>query len=256
MDDSQDLVAKHEYGPAMARLGAMQQKFVEAYMEMGGRPSRATDAALQAGYANKNKNALSATASRLITNPRVIAAIREEADLRVRAGAILGASVLIQIAEDPTHKQQFKAAVELLNRADLIVASKHEVTVDDKRPDKDELVGRVNDLAERLGIDPNILLSKQSPKLIDVTPEEAGDKVVENTPKPEEVGDKGDQNGISGTLDDGATRKTNDGTTRKTRTGTAEKAINDPVIDVTPKEISKDENISETISEDEGDIEW
>ena len=178
-DDGRDLRAgaTDEFGPAMRSLTEKQRNFVYRLMEFGGRPSMAPKAAEEAGYKSSSVGALRSQASHLLRHPKIIAAVKEEADRRVRGGAILAASVLIDIASDPTNKNQFKAAVELLNRADLIVASRQEIVVDDKRPDKQELQGRVQDLAERLGIDPAILLEKQTSKLVDVTPSK-----VDHTP--------------------------------------------------------------------------
>lgn len=171
----QDIVVPHELGPAMRELTEMQRSFVVGYLDYGGRPGKAPDAARDAGYSTHNDNVLKSNASRLLHMPKIIRAIKEEADLRLRTGAILGASVLIEIAGDANHKKQYNAAVELLNRSDLIVAERKEIIVDDKRPGKDELVERVHSLAERLGIDPAMLLKGQTlmvpaTEMIDVTP--------------------------------------------------------------------------------------
>lgn len=141
-------------GPAMRALPETQRRFVVAFLETGG--TNATKAAALAGYGSSDASQRVA-GHRLSHNPRVAAAIKEEADKRLRTGAILGASVLIEIAQNPTHKDRFKAAVELLNRGGLIVQTEHKVTVVDERSDK-EIEDRVVALAGKLGIDPKKLL--------------------------------------------------------------------------------------------------
>ena len=137
----------------------MQRRFIYAFLEEGGDPRRIMAAAETAGYSAANKNTLMSAASRLLHDPKIVAAIKEEADMRVRAGAILGASVLVKIAGDDQDKNQLKAAIELLNRADLIVASRQEIVVDDRRVGRAELLERARMLAERAGIDPVKLLA-------------------------------------------------------------------------------------------------
>lgn len=154
----QEIEAKHEPGPAMLALSDQQQLFVVRFLEVGGLVENAADAAARAGYSTHHPKAAAVAASRLLRQPKVITAIREEADMRLRAGAILGASVLIQTASDPTNKNQFRAAVELLNRSDLIVASRQEIIVDDRRDSRTSLVDRVRTLGGLLGVDVEQLL--------------------------------------------------------------------------------------------------
>ena len=122
------------------------------------------EAARAAGYSDSSKNMLNVAGHTVFHRPRVQEAIREEADRRIRGGAILGASVLIEIARNSLHKDQYKAAVELLNRAGMLVATEHKVTV--SRPeDEKQMVERIMHLALQLGLDGRKLLGSAAPGL-------------------------------------------------------------------------------------------
>jgi phage terminase small subunit len=142
-------------GPAMLALTENQRAFVVAMLETGA--VDASRAATIAGFGNTEGSRWQA-GWRLSHNPKVLAAIREEADKRLRSGAILGASVLVEIAGNTLHKDRFKAAVELLNRAGLIVTTEHKVIVEDDRRDRAMVEQAVVALAKRLNIDPALLL--------------------------------------------------------------------------------------------------
>jgi len=141
-------------GPAMKALSKPQRTFVSVYLEQGG--ANAERAAAAAGYGG-TAGSLAQAAHRLTHNLRVQAAMKEEAEKRLKAGSILASSVLIEIASDRMHKDRFKAAVELLNRAGLIVQTEHKVIVEDNRL-TDEIVQGIVAMAERLQIDPKKLL--------------------------------------------------------------------------------------------------
>lgn len=129
-DISLAIPEEHECGEAMRALTVGQRGFVVALLDA---PTEDNSlAALRAGYGG-NKNSAGVASFHMMRNQKVIAAIREEADRRLRAGAILGAKAVIEIAADSKHKDRFKAAVELMNRAGLLVETRHHVIVDDNR---------------------------------------------------------------------------------------------------------------------------
>lgn len=141
-------------GPAMSALAPKQRAFVRALVVAGARsPSKAAQIA---GYGGGD-HAAAQRAYENMRNPKVLAAIREEADKRLRGGALLGAAVIEEIASDPMHKDRFRAAIELLNRSDLIVQTQHKVVVEDNRSNE-EIAARAVALAQRLGLDPKALL--------------------------------------------------------------------------------------------------
>jgi phage terminase small subunit len=145
-------------GPSMSALTEPQRAFVMAYAEQGG--LNAAEAARRAGYGT-NAEAQARVAHKMLKMPRILAAIREVADQRLRSGAVLAASVLVEIAQDKFHRSRYKAAVELLNRAGLVVEGVSRVIVEDHRTNE-ELERRIVDLSEKIGIDPARLLGRAS----------------------------------------------------------------------------------------------
>ncbi len=81
----------------------------------------------------------------------------ECAGFRRRSGALLGASVLVEIAKDQLHKDRFKAAKELLGHNGFNIISEHKVTVEHVPDDKERIAGII-DMAKRLGVDPREFL--------------------------------------------------------------------------------------------------
>jgi len=144
-----------ELGPAMLAITEMQQRFVYALVEHGG---DATKAAAFAGYSKGNGNHQSVAAHRNMHDPKVLLAIREEADKRIRGGALLGASVLIELAKSAdSDSVRLKAANELLNRTGLSFVQKHEVVHKDERTDH-ELEAYISMIARKHGLKPVELL--------------------------------------------------------------------------------------------------
>jgi phage terminase small subunit len=133
-----------------------ERAFVVALLETGG--NNQTLAAATAGIGGPN-DAQRVAGSRLARIPRVQAAVREEADKRLRGGAILAASVLIEIASDRMHKDRFKAAESLLNRAGLMTETVQRHIIEDHRTD-DELRDAIILMARKNHLDPATLLGK------------------------------------------------------------------------------------------------
>jgi len=162
-------------GPAMLELTEKQQKFVVALLETGGtnEAGAAQIAGYGTGYATRSYE--------LARNPKVLAALREEADKRIRSGALLAASKLLVIARNDTHKDQLKAIDMLLNRAGMIVQTQHKVTVEDNRT-PEEVVARTAALAKALGLDPSKVLASVGIDYVDAEFREVP-KVMLETPQ-------------------------------------------------------------------------
>lgn len=149
-----------QLGPAMRALNPQQRVFVYGLVELGG---NATGAAAAAGYGQdsptleQRRNAQRVRGYQLSHDPKVLAAIKEEAEKRLNSGALIAASALLEMVTDPLSKFRYKAAVELLNRSGLIVETQHRVTVEHTGSDK-EMIDRIKQLAGGLGIDPVRLL--------------------------------------------------------------------------------------------------
>lgn len=169
--DEKDLSIGH----AMRALTNKQRDFVRIFVAQGGR--NASRAYAEAYPDSKSEKAHSVESHRLIHSNHIILAIREEADKRIRTGALLGASVLMEIADNPMHKDQLKAATELLNRSGLIVATQHHVVVEDKRTEK-EIRDTILRLAEKNKIDVDGILGKDD--AVDVEFEEVSSDGLED----------------------------------------------------------------------------
>jgi len=164
-----------ELGPAMRKLNDRQKRYVIAWL-MEPSSQGHSRAVRIAGYGNGNSNSERQQAWLLSHNPRVMAAVKEEADRRMKYGAIIAASRLLEFVEDKTHKDSFKATVEMLNRAGLIVETQHRVIVEN---DDNMLsaIERVKVQAHKLGLDPVMLLGK-----IGITLDTEGNPVNNNAP--------------------------------------------------------------------------
>lgn len=162
-----------EIGPKMRKLSPQQRSFVYAMTACGGNMTRA---ALAAGYGagseteKQREKAARVAGSRLASEPKVLEAIKEEAEKRLHSGALIAASTLLEIVGDPLHKDRLKAASQLLDRAGLIIETKHTVNVTHSGADR-ETVARITDLATKLGLDPKALLGQTGP-IIDAEFEE------------------------------------------------------------------------------------
>ena len=139
------------------KLTPKRAAFVKAYLATGG--ANATQAAIAAGYSGKGGGAGAAvTASRLLREPLVLQAIKEEAERRLRAGVALGASTLEELARNAQSESvRLQAAQSLLDRGGLQLASlsKHEVVVEHRSDD--ELRARVEQLQRELGLNARVI---------------------------------------------------------------------------------------------------
>lgn len=151
-----NITVPQDLGPAMRACTEGQRKFVLALLDTGG--GNYTKAAEIAGYAG-TPGSIRVTGHQLAHHPKVIAAAREEADRRLRGGAILGASVMIEIASDPMHKDRFKAADRLLGSAGLNLETVSRHIIEDHRSDN-ELLLAIAAIAKKNGLDPSKLLGR------------------------------------------------------------------------------------------------
>jgi phage terminase small subunit len=158
---------ENEATGAMSQLTEKQQKFVIALLETGGQNN--AEAARIAGYSQTNINGCAIEANRLLRKPKVIAAIKEEAERRIHGGVLLGASVLVEIAGDKLHKDRFRAASALLDRGGMMIVGKteHSLVIEDKRTEA-ELIEFITAQARLAGLDPRTLLGFNPPTIIDV----------------------------------------------------------------------------------------
>jgi len=150
------LGSEESYGPAMRALTDGQRRFVIALLETGARDQKL--AATMAGY---SPTTAANMGCRMAHMPAVQLAMREEAEKRLRAGALLGASVMIEIASDVMHKDRFKAADRLLGAAGLTVETVQRHIIEDHRSDN-ELRDAIVSMAKKHGLDPAKLLGDKN----------------------------------------------------------------------------------------------
>ena len=142
----------------MLKLNERQRAFVVAMLDRGGRDN--TAAAREAGYGGESTTGIKVTAFRLAHDPMIQDAIREEAEKRLKAGAIMAVNTLLDIADDATteKKDRLKAIEMIMNRTGLHATSEHKVNVTHSDPTRDEMVKRITLLAQKNGLDPSKLL--------------------------------------------------------------------------------------------------
>lgn len=142
-------VEENDFGPKMQALTNLQRGFVLAKLQN----PNGTDieAALAAGVTGKTAASVRTSAHYLSHNPKVLEAIKEQAERMLHSGAILAAGVIIEIATDPMHKDRLKAADRLLGMAGLGIVTEHRVTV--THQSDAEKIAEIKKLTERLGFD-------------------------------------------------------------------------------------------------------
>ena len=150
-------------GPAMATLTPNARAFVIALIEMGGAINEMHLAVERAGYRCESKAAAYVQAHRLAADPRIQAAILEEARGRCKSASLLSISAMIEIIQDKTVKPSTRlqaasriAAIAGMDPAtQMLIKTTSEVTVTVR-----EQISQVRQLAKELGLDPKVLLGK------------------------------------------------------------------------------------------------
>ena len=123
-----------QLGPAMRDLNPMQRKFVIAYLT--GKPGHGakTTAARRAGYTGKR---VANHAHDLCRNPKIIAAINEEATKFIRGpGHAEAVAAVMNMVRQPEHRDHARAVDMVLSRADPAI-SKHSLDVTHRTVDPD-----------------------------------------------------------------------------------------------------------------------
>lgn len=149
-------------GPAMEACTEMERKFVAAYVE---HPNyTAAQLAKVAGSAGATPKALQVTGWRIMHGERFLAAVNEEASKRLRLGGLIGVAVMLEIANNPAHKDRLKAAGMLADRTGFHALSEQKITVDDKRPQsKRELIEAIAAIGKEMGLDDTAILKLTGP---------------------------------------------------------------------------------------------
>lgn len=140
----------------MSALNPQQQAFVRLLAANGG---NATRAYIDAGYTVSTPEAGRVGGSRLTHNPKILLAIREDAENRVHAGAGIAANVMMEIMRDGASKDRYKAAAHVLALAGISPTIKHEHLIEPSRSAK-ELLAEIREMAHVLKLDAGKLLGE------------------------------------------------------------------------------------------------
>ena len=159
-------------GPAMKALPSDRHRaFVRALYQVKPGHGANVKAARLAGFGTETSTpqSMATIASRLSHDERVLAALHEEDQKRIRASAPRAIRALESLIEDPTSRDHARGIAMVLDRVHP-VETVHNVRVNhDATPAlraTAEVMQRISDLAAKVGINLNDL-----PPLIDVTPE-------------------------------------------------------------------------------------
>lgn len=152
------------WGPAMSKLTPMQRAYVLALVENG---CNSTRAAAEAGYgaesATPEQAAKCAKQSGWVNahDVDVQASIKEEAQSRVRSGALIATTALIEIVEDSKHKDRLKAAAILaaMNGIQAVQMSEIKVHHSFDQLSTHDLMMTVTKFASENGMDPQRMLA-------------------------------------------------------------------------------------------------
>lgn len=149
------------FGPAMNALpNDKWRAFVLAMFMYGYKDP--VDGARAAGYEDSGKSGIRVQAHRLWHDPRMQAAIEEEAKRRAKGLLPFSFSNMEKIAENPQHKDQFNANRLLMRHGGLVEETKvtHEVVLLSPREKALKLV----EVAEGLGVPKQKLLGQLDPE--------------------------------------------------------------------------------------------
>ena len=137
-------------GRAMASLTPDRRDFVRKLLLMRPDKKAAQAAAAAAGFHPFY-------GYELMREEGIIAALREEATKRLAGAALLGVTVMMDIAQDPTHKDQYRAAKDLAAINGFTAEQK--IVVEHLNADGKQLIGQIREMAEQLGMDPKQLIA-------------------------------------------------------------------------------------------------
>lgn len=110
-------VGQYRFGPAMTALSDRQRAFVLNWNNGGG--DNGAECARNAGYSDQG-DAAKVQAHRMLHDPRIQAAIREDISARFTGDLAETKRLLDEIAQNPQHKDQLKALITRLHHAGLV----------------------------------------------------------------------------------------------------------------------------------------
>lgn len=159
------MASEDDYGPAMSALTEKQRGFVLALIEFPGISLAA--AARRAGYSDVAEGA-KVTGCRLARQDQIQVAMREEAGKVLNASSLVAAGVLMAILTDDgvDAKDRIKAAGMLLDRSGFGAAQTINVNKTTTDRTGKAIMGRIAELAGKLGVDSTKLLAVGNPATV------------------------------------------------------------------------------------------
>ena len=136
-------------GIALAVLSNRHRDFVLRLIELCPSKKAAAKAAADVGYHSQHGYVL-------MRDERVLAAIREEAGKKLVGAMLIGVQVLIEIAKDKKHKDNYKAAKLLVGLNGF--SPEQRIVVEHATHDTKKQIEEVRAMAKELGLDPDQLL--------------------------------------------------------------------------------------------------
>lgn len=112
----------------------------------------------KAGFSDASPVGMRVMAHKLLHSEKVLAAIAEESDKRLRVGGLIGLHGLIKMARDPKHPDHFKACQAMADRGGFHAKSEHNVNVVRTDRTGKAMMERIRALAAKHGLDPDKLL--------------------------------------------------------------------------------------------------
>jgi nucleotide-binding universal stress UspA family protein len=164
-------------GPKMKALPTDRHRaFVRALYEVRPGFGAGVKSAKLAGFGSETSSAqsMATIASRLMHDERVLDAIREEDEKRIRASAPRAIRALSHLIETPTHRDHGRAIGMVLDRVhptETLVKVQHDATPALKATA--EVLANIAKLAASVGLD-----VAKMPPLLDVTPNRVAEKAT------------------------------------------------------------------------------
>ncbi len=165
-----------EWGPAMKALPSDRHRvFVLSLYEVPRGYGAQVKAAKMAGFGTSTTSAKSwsVIASRLAHDEKILAAMREEDERRIRASAPRAIRALAHLIEDPDHRDHGRAIGIVMDRTHP-VETRHTVAVEHRVPvlvATAEVMARIAKLATRAGLDPLRLAPPIDAEFVEISDE-------------------------------------------------------------------------------------
>lgn len=154
------LEKENPMSPEFRKLGSRQRAFVLALIELGGRPQE--QAAAMAGYTGTPES-IRVSASRLAADPRVQAALVQEAQAFAKSSSFHAVATVVQIMGDETASKsvRLQAAARIMALAGMEPGQQINVNHNHGvASGTAEEIARVISLSREIGLDPVKLLGK------------------------------------------------------------------------------------------------